>query len=331
VNRPLCYSVFLLLIALLIGRSLDGERASHIHAAKRQAEETTTPILPPVIATLTAEGERSSTGTTQASLLPTVTPTPLTPELWTLEPELHPLPTRYPASADLVTYSGITYTLHTESGFGSFSFNKISPCLCQSLDNTNACAREIEKYLLTAPVKGVVRSEQCLSIDLEDDRVITFNDINAESRSVIYNYAESLPDINYHLLTIGYSEGGQYLLLDGVSGAVTPVRGYPVFSPDNHRFAIGLFPWPGSSTLFVQIWNFAEGTLQIEDGWQIEQLPPHGMSTHAALSWTDPEYFRIRWPIQEGQDATEEVSVALEADGWKVYYQNKPVRQPIVE
>jgi len=54
------------------------------------------------------------------------------------------------------------------------------------------------------------------------------------------------------------------------------------------------------------------------------------MSTHAALSWTDPEHFRIRWPIQEGQDATEEVSVALEADGWKVYYQNKPVLQSII-
>ena len=99
-------------------------------------------------------------------------------------------------------------------------------------------------------------AEQCVSIELGGDRIIAFTDISDTTRSVEYRYEERFPVINYHLLRVGYWEGNDFLLVNGDSGAVTVVPGYPVFAPDNRTFAVADLSGYGLS--FIQVWSLQD-------------------------------------------------------------------------
>ena len=363
-HRSLLYPALLLLAALLlIGCGRQTKRESPVLNATRTPVETTMPVLvskesledrqtstatstPRAKSTSEANPSASSfdspidPGSQEIVLLPTVTPTSVL-YFPTGVPERHPMTTPYYYGGEghiEHAQRGITDTVRTGAGFGRFSFNDVSPCLCQSLQNSQECSREIEEYLLSAHMEGIVRREQCLSIELGDDRIVTFNDLSATAGSVRYTYAEPLPDINYHLLRIGYWEGGEYLLVDGNSGAVTVVPGYPVFSPDHRHFAIGFFPMGSlGSTLLVQVWNFGDDGPHFEKGWRIERLP-NIMPTFGIVripvpipTWARAERFHIRWPLSADPQPSVEMMVELEANGWEIYYNDKPIVQPIVE
>lgn len=269
--------------------------------------------------------------------IPTVTPTPnraVMPEpTLPADPERHPMATPfYYQTADLAQ-RGITYRVRTGAGFGLFPFNDVSPCLCRSLDNAQECSREIEEYQLGVPIEGVVRTDECLSIELGDGRIALFNNISDHMvGSVSYAYAEKLADINYHLLHAWYYEGHDYLLVNADSGAVTVVPTYPILSPDKRHFAV-IIPPMGSfgHTLIVQVWGFEDGPPHLVRGWRIERLSGDFEGPLPVLAWTDTESFHIIWPTALGQLAGAELKVNLETDGWAIYYNDQPIPQPIVE
>ena len=321
-NRPLIYFALFLLAALfLLGtgavRSLP--QAGTLSIATPSASRDVSPLI---------------TNNAPANLLPTVTPTPFRPPTATpylsptptVEVELYPMATPYPFDLDRIVRQGITYTERTSAGFGHFGFNDISPCLCQSPEN---CSREIEAYLLGGGLEGVVRGDQCLSIELPNHRIVTFKDVRANTTSVIYHYAKHLPEINYHLLHMGFWEGSEYLLVNGTTGAFTRLSDHPVFSPDHRRFTLVTYG------TFVQIWSLEEDGPRYEQGWQVAHLPWEFEMPSAVITWEGTDRFQVHWPIPQGfaspPTAPGDVTVSLKGDGWVVYHDGRQLKEQLVD
>jgi hypothetical protein len=351
VNRPLRYTTFLLLLTLVVGCK-GFERVVNHSGGKQQASLATAmlTVAPPATPSEPPIDNPQATSNQEATLLPTVTPTPpptatpvepppvtqfstlLSTEDPTAEPELHPIATPYYYASQALGLRGITYTERSNAGFGLFPANTISPCLCRFSQDASACSQEIEQYQLSIHPTGVVSTEQCTSIDLSDGRSTAFNPVTSTTGvgSVNYIYQKWLSEINYHLVLAGYWEGWDYLLVDSNSGKATVIQGEPVISPDNRHFALTV---PLAS--FVQVWSLADDGPQYKKGWQIEGLPWQSELVRPVITWTSPNRFEVEWPIPSGvvnpPSAPESVTVALEEEGWVVYHDDKPMTPLIVD
>ena len=170
--------------------------------------------------------------------------------------------------------------------------------VCEGVANAYECASLVEQRHLADPGPAS-RSGDTLTIDVPDARARVFVDRGTAAETVKFAYVGYLPEIDQHVVSVHFYEGGEYRLVDGSSGDVTTVASWPVASPDGRRAVVvsdaGV---AGYSPNLVQVWRVRPSGLVLE--W--ERGPAWGAE---AARWVDSATVRFRKIVREGCEAVE--------------------------
>ncbi|MFH1627155.1 MAG: hypothetical protein ABIE47_00340 [Pseudomonadota bacterium] len=110
--------------------------------------------------------------------------------------------------------------------------------ICAGINNSYDCAREVEADRLKKGIIGVSRNGHDLVINPSASPAVAFADIEGEgsSQGQRYSYVDYFPSIRSHVVYVQYYEGGDFILINSVSGQKTNVWSMPIASPDSSRF-----------------------------------------------------------------------------------------------
>lgn len=83
----------------------------------------------------------------------------------------------------------------------------------------------------------------------------------------VYRYERHLPEIGFHLVEMGYYEGGGWLLVDARTTDQTEILGRPSVSPGRTRFAAASVDMEaGYDPNGIQVWRLGDGPPRLEWG-----------------------------------------------------------------
>ncbi|HEX7241864.1 MAG TPA: hypothetical protein VF263_16400 [Longimicrobiaceae bacterium] len=157
--------------------------------------------------------------------------------------------------------------------------------VCWNRAETEECTRGIERELL-AQAPGPVRREGArLLFRTGQGRVVPLeNDTTEGDRYVHYLYQGYLRDVGYHLVQVGFYEGGAYELVSAESGDRTQVAALPVVSPDLRRFVTASVDLEaGYVPNGLQVWRLTPAGPRLE--WGLDGGDTWGAS---GASWRGP-------------------------------------------
>ena len=125
----------------------------------------------------------------------------------------------------------------------------------------------------------VERADSGLEIRGTDGRRLALADDTAEADAYERHvYRAYLPDIGFHLVEVGYYEGGTWLLVNAETTDMTILHGPPTVSPGRTRFAVTSVDLvAGYDENVVQVWRIRGGTPQLE--WGLDGGDLWGAST----------------------------------------------------
>jgi hypothetical protein len=296
----------------------------------------------PVMARLnTAQSHLTTFRSPLQSLLPTVTPPPgssatpaaISTPTATASPEPEPTPVLYPIyptrwTAHELALQGVSFT---ENRIGVMPLDESSPAampdaLCANLSGYE-CTQTIERHLLESGAEGVIRDGERLEIVLRDGWTMIFtNRPDADTRLTVYSYAGYLHEIGYYVILALYWEGGDYLLVNSATGAVTAMPGKPVLSPDGRR--LGVFAGVSDSYV-LQIWDVTETGLHLAQAWGVWHLPVALRGTALELVWTAADAFQIQPANSPEQDAP--IRGRLDGAEWEITFNGKPMPRVVMD
>ncbi|HEX2095340.1 MAG TPA: hypothetical protein VHG28_23290, partial [Longimicrobiaceae bacterium] len=139
---------------------------------------------------------------------------------------------------------------------------------CGSREDAEVCAAEVERAALARSGGRARRSGGRLEIAAAGGRVIPLaNDTTEGERYVRYRYREYLEEIGYHLVEVGFYEGGGFVLVSAATGDETHLHGSPVVSPDRARFvAVSVDLVAGYDPNGIQVWRLTGAGPRLEWG-----------------------------------------------------------------
>lgn len=111
---------------------------------------------------------------------------------------------------------------------------------CQSLDNTFECAQLLEAKLLLKEKSILARRDGLLAITTKSKSVYEVKDnkgLENQHESENYLAIDISKDKRFVSLFVQYYEGNIWSIFDRQSGLLTPVCGYPLYSPKGHYLA----------------------------------------------------------------------------------------------
>ncbi len=115
----------------------------------------------------------------------------------------------------------------------------ISPGSTQPNPNRSNCQpidRE-ESTKIKSTNRRVSRQQQQLIIKTPQRSVVFRDSCNSPDESIVYTLKSYYSDLDYFLVFKSAYEEGEYILVNGKTGAKTSLWAEPIFSPDRRRFA----------------------------------------------------------------------------------------------
>ena len=111
---------------------------------------------------------------------------------------------------------------------------------CAGINNSYDCAKAVEADRLKKGIIGVSRNRHDLVINPSASPAVVFADIEKEgsSQGQRYSYVDYFPSIRSHVVYVQYYEGGDFILVNSVSGQKTNVWSIPIASPDSTKYPL---------------------------------------------------------------------------------------------
>lgn len=161
---------------------------------------------------------------------------------------------------------------------------------CWSAEPAPDCVGRVEAQLIASAGLRVERIGAELHLASRDGRGVTLvNDTTEGDRYLRHLYHRWVPELDAHLVRIGFHEGSAYLLVHGTSGERSHLQAEPVVSPDGARFATASVDLEaGYDPNGVQIWEADEGGFQLlwaigSERWGASDIT---WRSHDALTFT---------------------------------------------
>lgn len=139
--------------------------------------------------------------------------------------------------------------------------------LCWNPYSEETCGQVIEGQEMKKHSKYVRRAGEELVITLLNGDTLVFKNRRVDGEgAVVYYFRYFCKDLGYLLISRGFYEGGDYLMINFETGKVTAIDALPFLSPDRSRFVTtgADFGYGYSSHNGVKIWKFTESDLILE-------------------------------------------------------------------
>ncbi len=223
---------------------------------------------------------------------------------------------------------GITYKAGVAQPFDVAALNqmkaKMPANLCQSSPDEFACMKKREQYWLSNEQVGIRRDHAALSIPVAANYTVVLTDVVGTGGGgwASYIYAEYIPALNQHHVTVAYYEGKNEILINAKTGETTVLPYVPVISSDHKRFVTAGQMY--GSPLNVQIWNTQRPHLNLEADMSIENL---GDQRATKITWVDSTRARIDTADSSNQ-ITGTIMLDLSPQGWQVNYNGQKIYAP---
>lgn len=198
--------------------------------------------------------------------------------------------------------------------------------LCEGIDNSNRCARAIEKHQLENHPELITREDDTLYIFFPESGhspVVlqdTFDGIGGRN----HNYREYLPSLDYHVVELNYYEGRSYLLVSSSAKQGYEIASLPIVSPNGKNF---ITVNPGRGRTSVEIWNrqikrnLGTNRLSKTFVWHTENFrlkyenhKPNYMKVIYMAEWLDKNQIKIDMIGPNRKDVS--VMIKVDSDGY---------------
>jgi len=152
--------------------------------------------------------------------------------------------------------------------------------------DADACAARTEQALIARTGGEVQRRGDRLLIRTGGGGVVPLENRSEEGDGYVrYRYHGPVEALRSHLVSVGFYEGGGYLLVDRETGEQTHLLSPPVPSPDGKRFATtSLDLEAGHDPNGIEVWRFGETGPRLE--WGLEGGESWGASEPV---WRGPD------------------------------------------
>ncbi len=175
------------------------------------------------------------------------------------------------------------------------------------------CGQMIEAQEIRKHSKYVRRSgEELVLTLLNGDTLVFKNNIKDGEGAVGYYFRYFCKDLGYFLISRGFYEGGDYLMVNFKTGKVNNIDALPFLSPDQSRFVTTVADLvAGYSPNGIKIWKFTESDLVLE--WSFDSGDQVGFddpvwidsSTIALQQVMGPNYRKVPITLTKGEKGWE--------------------------
>lgn len=179
---------------------------------------------------------------------------------------------------------------------------------------TVTCGQMIEEQEMRKHSKNVRRSGDELVLTLLNGDTLIFKNgrVNGELRTVHY-FRYFCRDMGYFLISRGFYEGGDYLMVNFATGKITEIDALPFLSPDQSRFITTVADLvAGYSPNGIKIWKFTESDLILE--WSFDSGDQVGFGDPV---WIDSSTVELQQEM--GSDYIKTSMILIKGEkGWEL-------------
>lgn len=195
--------------------------------------------------------------------------------------------------------------LHASASALSNSSDKVS---CPELSNSFKCAQEIEKKVIELNKEIVSRKDGVLGITTVSDRLYEVKENQGlENRidAAHFLVVGVSGDKRFVSLFVQYYEGNTWSLFDRNSGILTPVCGYPIFSPKMRYVAFSeMNLYTEMTPTCLQVYEIANAS--IKEVFDAKMGHEWGADEAEWITETKLIFKRVEWnPLQNEQGQPE--------------------------